>query len=694
MRPSLLIFCSWVLSLSITVIGGCSQQETEPTTTLTQTPQPTTPNYLPRKTLFQAPVQYQGRISPNGAKVSWLSYVDGALNLFIADSNAPDSARQYTFGDRGVEVHEWSSNSAYVLYTKKAGELHTLKTYSLNVYSGQTIALGDTEETVAVKLQKLSRNWPDTALVSITRPDQNYGDLYRINLRNGKSKPVHKNQNFIRWVADDDLVARIGIGQNPNKSQDWFLLLPDGTKQTLFHVKASQTNGTRPLRFDPSGTILYMLDQRGRQHSVFAKLDLAEGKIDVVGQVPGHSVQNVLFHPVTGRAMAWRFNADLPHWVAMEERFQTSLDLVKAELGPNFHILATTSDMQQLVLYSDRPDRPGKYSLLNRGQETITTMFETAPKSIIPEYSRTKLVQIPARDGFTLIGYLSPANRPNGVQSGPPPLIILPQPWPGSRMVYAYDPQIPWLNSRGYSVLELNTRGTGHLGIKYDKQMHGVYLKKSPKDLMDAAKWAVENGWADRNLISAIGTGFGGLNVLLAVSNPHNPFKCAVTLDAVIDVSETFKWLNQNNPHSAARLAKVLVDHRSNLDWSLMQKLSPRNQSAKISVPVLLLQSDRLPGVSVSTTTEYATALAGQQSQVTLAVLKGEFDVWYENKVVPPALAISEQFFAQCLGGIAEPFGADLDGLDIQLPVGAEHIFGLREALGENCCPVLSPTKQ
>ena len=45
--------------------------------------------------------------------------------------------------------------------------------------------------------------------------------------------------------------------------------------------------------------------------------------------------------------------------------------------------------------------------------------------------------------------------------------------------------------------------------------------------------------------------------------------------------------------------------------------------------------------------------------------------------------AITEQFLAQCLGGKAEPIGADLEGSSVAVPVGKEHITGLSDALEE-----------
>lgn len=675
------IFIAFIVTVSsIGLLFGCNDQEQQTIVKL-QSEQQTKLDYLPRDLLFQEPVQYQGRISPNGSKVSWLSFVDGALHLFIADSDNPQSARQFTFGENGVAIHEWSPNSAFVLYTIYDTKRDSSQTYSLNVFSKESIVLSLAEKDINVRLLKISPNWPNTALVSITDQNRQNTGLYRINLRDGKRKLVRKNSGFSKWVIDDDLHARIGIRKNHDLSQDWYLLFDNGQQQKLLHVPAKDVAGTRPLRLDPSGTILYMLDKRGRQYSVFSQINLTENNIKIVGQVAGHSISRVLFHPVTARPMAWWYNAALPQWVSSDQQFQTSLEIVRNTLGSSFYILATTSNMQQLVIYSSRPDRPGKYSLLNRNTNTITTMFETAPAQLIPEKSRSIMVRIPANDGFNMIGYFSPTISQDDPQKVSAPLIIIPNIWPGSRKYYSYDPQIQWLNSRGYSVLELNTRGAGFLGIEYDRQQNNTALQKSSTDLIYAANWLVDQGWAQKDQISAIGTQFGGLGVLKALADPLNPFKCAVTLDAVIDIGQTYTWLKEKRPAAAISFSKFLKNQDGQFDIKQIYQLSPKQHTKNVNVPLLLIQTGHSSGTEISTSIQYAKDIAQQGTPVTLAIIKGEYEDLYENKTNIPALTIYEQFFANCLGGKAEPIGDSFLDYDVKLLIGAQHMPTLETAL-------------
>jgi hypothetical protein len=58
---------------------------------------------IPRAHLFGNPTRAAARISPDGTMLSWLSPVDGVLNVFVAPTDAPDDAAAVT-RDRGRGV--------------------------------------------------------------------------------------------------------------------------------------------------------------------------------------------------------------------------------------------------------------------------------------------------------------------------------------------------------------------------------------------------------------------------------------------------------------------------------------------------------------------------------------------------------------------------------------------------------------
>ena len=56
---------------------------------------------IPRKSLFGNPDKAAARISPDGKHLSYLSPVDGVLNVWVAPIDRPDEARPRSPGDAG-----------------------------------------------------------------------------------------------------------------------------------------------------------------------------------------------------------------------------------------------------------------------------------------------------------------------------------------------------------------------------------------------------------------------------------------------------------------------------------------------------------------------------------------------------------------------------------------------------------------
>ena len=73
-------------------------------------------------------------------------------------------------------------------------------------------------------------------------------------------------------------------------------------------------------------------------------------------------------------------------------------------------------------------------------------------------------ISLQARDGMELQGYVTRATG-----DGPHPMVVLPHGGPhGVRDKWEYDPEVQLLASRGYTVLQVNYRGSGGYGMDFE----------------------------------------------------------------------------------------------------------------------------------------------------------------------------------------------------------------------------------
>lgn len=99
---------------------------------------------------------------------------------------------------------------------------------------------------------------------------------------------------------------------------------------------------------------------------------------------------------------------------------------------------------------------------------------------------------------------------------------------PWFRDSWAYDPAVQLLANRGYAVLQVNFRGSIGYGKAFVKAAIGQFAGSMHDDVIDAVRWAVEQGYADSERVGIIGGSYGGYAALVGVTFTPDVFAAAV----------------------------------------------------------------------------------------------------------------------------------------------------------------------
>ena len=202
------------------------------------------------------------------------------------------------------------------------------------------------------------------------------------------------------------------------------------------------------------------------------------------------------------------------------------------------------------------------------------------------DFSPTRAVRIPARDGLELPGLLTIPRDREG--SGPPPLVLMVHGGPWLFSKWTFDPLPQLLASRGYAVLKVNYRGSAGYGNRFREAAVGELAGKVQEDIEDAADWAVREGHGDRSRLALLGDSFGGFSVLTAMIRGRAPVRAGVVLNGVVD-TEAMVDENTFSPEGQALWAKYLgtgdVDEMRRILW----EVSPLRRADAIRAPVLFV---------------------------------------------------------------------------------------------------------
>ena len=223
--------------------------------------------------------------------------------------------------------------------------------------------------------------------------------------------------------------------------------------------------------------------------------------------------------------------------------------------------------------------------------------FDRSPAGRFREdFSPTRAVRIPARDGLALPGLLTiPREREGSDGSDPPPLVLMIHGGPWLHYRWTFDPLVQLLASRGYAVLKLNYRGSAGYGNRFREAAVGELAGRVQDDVEDAAHWAVREGYADRSRIAAFGDSFGGFSVLTAMIRGRAPVRAGVVLSGVVD-TEAMVRENTFSPEGRALWAKYLGTGDAEEMRRTLREASPLRNVDAIRAPVLFLtgNSDRV----------------------------------------------------------------------------------------------------
>lgn len=98
-------------ALVLALLSGCATS-TSPDTRNTTTKRAIPVELVDRAMYFGNPECAQGRISPDGDRVSWLAPRDGVMNIWVASTDDLSSG-QFVTNDsyRGIRSHFWAPNS-------------------------------------------------------------------------------------------------------------------------------------------------------------------------------------------------------------------------------------------------------------------------------------------------------------------------------------------------------------------------------------------------------------------------------------------------------------------------------------------------------------------------------------------------------------------------------------------------------
>ena len=207
----------------------------------------------------------------------------------------------------------------------------------------------------------------------------------------------------------------------------------------------------------------------------------------------------------------------------------------------------------------------------------------------MPSVKNSKLLQsepfqATATDGTKINGYFTAAK--SAEKNTPAPVVILVHGGPhGVRDLWRYSKDVQYLALNGFSVLQVNYRGSSGYGEQFEAKGYKVWGSTIQQDIYDSYQSLVHQKKATANNVCIMGASFGGYSAVQSATLYPDTYKCIIANAGVYDLELI---LQENNSTAAKNFWLKTLGK----DEKQLKSFSPVNYAEKIQVPLLLAHGE------------------------------------------------------------------------------------------------------
>lgn len=500
------------------------------------------------ETLFATPQFSRAQISPDGTRIAYLSSWMGRLNIFVRGVDEADREPHRLTADthRNIETFCWAPDSTRVLYLQDTDGDENWHLHRVSIADNEPRPVNLTPLPGARVMEfGFSPGDPKTIFLQLNARNPALIDFYRLDIETGNLQMLVENPGrFVRWLAipggephalmvnaDNDYeLARYEDGQ--------FIPIAtfDGNDNPL---------GPMPCVPAPDGKSLWIGSNCGTDRTRLARLDLSTGHESEVDSHPLFDLDtprpeadsrfppSLIVNPVTGALLGARYLGERQVIHALDADFASVLAKLETVSSAELGYISCDAQGARWVVEFTHDREPGVTWFHDR-QTGKTEMLGRRQPGLDPALlAPVRPVIVSSRDGLRIPCHLT---LPQHKAHRDLPTVLLVHGGPWYRDSACYDPEVQFLASRGYAVLQVNFRGSTGYGKAFMQAAKGEFAGRMHDDLIDALDWAIEAGFTDPDRVAIYGCSYGGYAALVGASFTPERFAAAISYSGMSDL--------------------------------------------------------------------------------------------------------------------------------------------------------------
>lgn len=605
---------------------------------------------------FARPKASQFKISPDGQYLSYKEKDKNSKNhVYVKNLKTGVITKALEEKDDLIRSYGWLDKKR-LYYTQDRGGNENIHLYAADTDGKNLKDLTPFEGTKLGSVRPIK----DTPFVVVTlnKNNKQIFEPYKINFNTGEMTQLYENKD-VNSPIDDYIFDKDGTLRG-------YVVLENGLTSKLYYkdLETGKFNLLKSTDWKDSFYIISFNENSKNKNEAYVvtNLDGDKSRIVLYDLKKDAVIKEVYSNPtfdVNSISLAEKnrnyeldyisYNGIKNETIPVSKFYKEVYKKLTSEFGDKqFYVVSSDDKEDKLLVVVDSDKLYGKYYEYDTKSKTTKLLFDLMPQLKEDDMAEMRPIEFKSRDGLTIHGYITLPKE--ALQGKKVPLIVNPHGGPqGIRDDWGFNPESQLFASRGYATLQVNFRISGGYGKEFQKSGYKQIGRKAMDDVEDGVKYAIEQGWINRDKVAIYGGSHGGYATLMGLIKTPDLYSCGVDYVGVSNIFTFFDSFPEYWKPYKEMVKQIWYDLDNPEEAKIAKEVSPVFQIDKIKKPLFVVQGANDPRVNINESDQIVKALRAKGFEVPYMV---KYDEGHGFGKEPNRI----EFYKTMLGFFAENF--------------------------------------
>ena len=572
---------------------------------------------------FERPKASAFKLSPDG---KYLSYKekdkDRKNHVYVKDLGTGKITKAIVEKEDLIRNYGWF-NKKRLYYTQDKSGNENIHLYATDIDGANQKDLTPFEGVKVGAIIPIKDT--DFVVVTMNKNNKQIFEPYKINFVTGETTQLYENKD-VNSPIDDYIFDKDGnlrgyiVLENGLTSKTYYKDLQTGKFNLIkatdwsdtFSVLNFNDNSKNKdeayvvtnLESDKARIVLYDLKKNAVIKEVYSNPVYDVSSVSVAGKNRNYELDYISYEGIKGETVP-------------VSKFYKEIDskLKSQFTGKEFGIVSSDDNDDKLLVVVASDKLYGTYYEYDTKTKELKLLYNLMPQLKEEDMAEMRPIEFKSRDGVTVRGYIT---LPKAALEGKKvPLVVNPHGGPqGIRDHWGFNPETQLFASRGYATLQVNFRISGGYGKEFQKSGYKQIGRKAMDDVEDGVKYAISQGWIDKDKIAIYGGSHGGYATLMGLIKTPDLYACGVDYVGVSNIFTFFESFPEYWKPYKEMVKQIWYDLDNPEEAKIAKEVSPVFQIDKIKKPLFVVQGANDPRVNINESDQIVKAMRAKGFEV------------------------------------------------------------------------------